>query len=97
MSITFNMSGLTKKLKKLSTLSEEVIEPAYEFFVENTPIKTGNARRNTKLKKKSIEANYTYAAKLDDGYSKQSPKGMTKPTEKLITKLVKNYIKLLGK
>lgn len=97
MSVTFNMSGLTKKLKKLSSLTEDVIEPAYDFFVTNTPIKTGNARNNTTLKKKSIEADYSYAKKLDNGYSKQSPKGMTKPTEKYITKLVKDYIKSIGK
>lgn len=45
-----------------------------------TPIDTGNARNKTRLVgKDKIEANYPYAQRLDQGWSKQAPEGMTKP------------------
>ena len=97
MSITFNMSGLTKKLAKAAKLDEEVLGPAFDYFKSETPIKSGNARNNTTLHNNKIEASYAYAQKLDNGWSNQSPKGMTKPTEKYIEKLVKDYIKKIGK
>ena len=77
-------SSIKKKQKELDKLPEE----AYKFFKAQTPIRTGNARRNTKLDKVNDEivADYPYATKLDEGYSKQSPQGMTKPTEKFIQK-----------
>lgn len=67
---------------------------AHRVFFNNTPERTGNARRNTNLHQNIIEANYPYAARLDEGYSKQRPNGMTKPTFEFL----KDYIKKnLGK
>ena len=57
-------------------------QDAEDEFVKLTPIKTGNARSRTKLVgNKVIEANYAYAQRLDQGWSKQAPNGMTKPFE----------------
>lgn len=67
---------------------------AYLIFYKNTPVRSGNARRNTNLKRDEIQANYPYATRLDEGYSKQSPKGMTDPTIKWLKEYVK---KNLGK
>jgi len=78
-SIQNNISPALQSMKqKLNKLPDD----AYKVFVKETPVRSGNARRNTKLKnnKKSIEANYPYAERLDTGYSKQSPQGMTEPT-----------------
>lgn len=77
-------SSIKKKQKELDKLPEE----AYKFFKAQTPIRTGNARRRTKLDKgrDEIVADYPYATKLDEGYSQQAPEGMTKPTEKFIQK-----------
>jgi hypothetical protein len=63
---------------------------AYRFFKEEapTPIKSGNARRNTILKDNEIQANYPYAKRLDEGYSKQAPDGMSKPTIEEIRHMV---------
>ena len=72
---------LDKKKKAIAKLPDE----AYKVFVQETPVRTGNARRNTRLKsKKQIVADYPYAQRLDQGYSKQSPEGMVKPTEEYI-------------
>lgn len=89
--ITNNISpALSKMRKQLNKLPED----AYKVFVQETPIRKGNARRNTKLKnnKKTIDANYPYAQRLDEGYSKQSPKGMVEPTMDFIAE---EFIKIM--
>ena len=53
---------------------------AYKAFVKNTPVRSGNARRNTRKSGNAIDANYPYAQRLEEGYSRQAPKGMTEPT-----------------
>ncbi|MFY8212575.1 MAG: hypothetical protein ACOVLB_07930 [Candidatus Nanopelagicus sp.] len=75
--------------QKLAALPQE----AFKEFVSNTPIRSGNARRKTKLKSNEIHADYPYAQKLDQGYSKQKPKGMVKPTEAFIKKRIKQILK----
>lgn len=60
--------------------SQKIVTDAYSFFVSQTPIRTGNARNRTSLIGNTIMANYPYAKRLDDGYSRQSPEGMVGPT-----------------
>ena len=73
-------------LKKQQAALAKLPEEAYKVFVKETPVRSGNARRNTRYQKnkKQINANYPYAQRLDEGYSKQSPEGMVKPTEEYI-------------
>lgn len=67
--------------KVLNTLDDQkVTDVAHKAFVDNTPIRTGYARRNTLKSGNDIDANYPYAQKLEEGFSKQAPKGMTEPT-----------------
>lgn len=74
-SLTPVLKGMEKELKKYP-------QDAEVKFRSLTPIKSGNARRNTNLKNNNtIQATYPYAERLDDGYSKQAPQGMTKPFE----------------
>jgi hypothetical protein len=71
--ISVRLNGLSKSFAKLPA------EAALKMR-ELTPIRTGYARRNTKLKnKRTIIANYNYAMDLDEGKSKQAPRGMTEP------------------
>lgn len=93
-----NILGKTQRIKqKLRNLPAE----AYKVFVDNTPIRTGNARKNTKLNGKQIRANYPYAEVLDKGRhmtnrgmrgSEQAPQGMTKPTEEFIKNRVRQIL-----
>jgi hypothetical protein len=62
---------------------------AYGFFKQTTPVDTGRARRNTKLSGDEILAQYPYAVRLDQGYSRQAPDGMTRPTEKFVERYIK--------
>ena len=85
----FRIKEIKKVLDPLKMAKE-----AHKVFRANTPIRSGNARRNTNLYQDTIEANYPYAQRLDQGYSKQRPDGMTKPTIAFLQDYVK---KNLGK
>ena len=67
-----------KQLQKDIT-ADQIIKAGYPVFVEHTPVKSGNAKRHTFKDATSIHADYAYAKRLDNGWSKQSPGGMTKP------------------
>lgn len=79
--ITKQLQGLTKEIKQLKVdgLAE---------FKDLTPIRSGNARNRTTLKGDTIVAEYAYAERLDNGWSKQAPNGMTQPFEKWLNKEV---------
>jgi hypothetical protein len=93
------MSGeIVKRINQL----EKALDPnnlareAYDYFKGITPIARvngGNARRNTRLSGNEIQADYAYAQRLDDGYSPQAPRGMTKPTEKFIQEYIRKQTK----
>lgn len=78
------MSNITNRLNKITqTLnSSNITDYALARMKEHTPIKSGNARRNTKKKGTStITADYPYAQRLEDNYSPQTQgKGIIQPT-----------------
>jgi hypothetical protein len=86
-------NNITSSINKIQQKLDNLPNEAHKEFVKNTPIRTGNARRKTRLSKDTIEANYPYAQRLDEGYSSQSPKGMTKPTEDFVNKRMKQILK----
>ena len=55
----------------------------------------GNARRNTEkdVVNYKITADYPYAERLDNGWSKQSPNGMIKPTIDHIQRKINQYLR----
>lgn len=85
---------ITPDLKRIKAELQALPKDVYNFFVNTTPIDTGNARRKTKLNGKVIEADYEYASVLDKGYSKQAPKGMVEPTTQYLDRQIR---KILGK
>lgn len=88
--MTIKLKVDTKEFSKLQTVTQKEFDKiqrdAYAYFVSATPIKTGNARRKTRMQGNSIVGSYPYAQRLDEGYSKQSPEGMTAPTVEYIEK-----------
>ena len=92
-----DLTLLDKKLKKVAGLKQAVMPKAFDTFYYTTPVRTGDARRNTRLQKDVIKADYAYASRLDEGYSRQAPKGMSEPTIKVFNKLVKAFLKSIGK
>lgn len=89
------MGEINDRLKQLKTnLSARVIAAeAYREFYKLTPERSGNAKRNTRLRNDEIQADYPYAQRLDEGYSRQAPRGMTEPTIKHIKKFIKKQEK----
>lgn len=74
------LPNLERHIKKIEQFTQELPRNMQREFVKETPIRTGNARRSTSLKANSIDANYGYAAALNQGRSRQAPNGMTDPT-----------------
>ena len=85
--------NITSKLAKTRKEVDKLPERAYTYFKKITPIDTGNARSRTRLTGNTIRANYDYAKRLDEGYSNQSPKGMTEPTKEFIEKELRKIMK----
>lgn len=85
--------AMTPELRKMKGALDKLPKEAYEVFKDETPIKTGNARRRTRLQGEAIKADYDYATELDAGKSRQAPEGMVKPTEEYITKRVKQIMR----
>jgi hypothetical protein len=90
------MAGeINKRINDLNKAldSKKLAMEAYKYFRGVTPFKTGNAKRNTHLAGDTIIADYPYAQRLDNGYSKQAPGGMTKPTDQFVSTYIKRQSK----
>jgi hypothetical protein len=79
---------IAKKLSSRQGQLDEIPGKAFTFFKKTTPIRSGNARRRTRLQGGKIQADYPYAQRLDKGYSRQAPQGMSGPTIKYIQDLL---------
>ena len=87
---------LHAKLGDLAKVKAAVTPQVYQYFKAITPIRSGNARAHTNLKNDIITADYSYAEKLDEGYSSQAPQGMTDPTKAYALKITQDWIKKHG-
>jgi hypothetical protein len=78
------MSGeIVKRLNQITNdlTGKKLAEEGFRYFRAITPIRSGNARSRTSLSGDTIYADYPYATRLDNGYSRQAPAGMSKPTD----------------
>jgi hypothetical protein len=73
-------NNMIKRVQRLEKFVDELPPNAHKEFVKTTPIRTGNAKRKTRLVSTTIKADYPYANRLNEGYSRQATRGMTKPT-----------------
>lgn len=84
--ITVNVrvdNRIADDIKRKQAQLQALPQQALDEFVDLTPRRSGNARRNTRLRNRdTISANYPYAQRLDEGYSNQAPQGMTRPWER---------------
>jgi hypothetical protein len=67
-------------MKQIQKFLRDLPGDMHDEFVKQTPIRTGNAKRSTDLKRGEIQGNYAYANRLNKGWSTQAPEGMTDPT-----------------
>jgi hypothetical protein len=87
---TSTVPGMTRRQQRAL---ERLPREAYNEFVRQTPIDTGNARKNTRLRGDTIDARYDYAQRLDEGWSRQAPDGMVEPTVEFVEKRFEQIIK----
>ena len=80
MGLKIDTSDTKQMFTELTGMPKQVMKEAYPYLKAETPIRTGNARRNTRLSGTTIRSNYGYAGALDDGASRQAPDGFTSPT-----------------
>jgi hypothetical protein len=85
------MGAITRRLEDLQKAldPEKLAEEAYAYFRDVTPYRSGNARSKTRRVNDEVRAQYPYAQRLDQGYSRQAPDGMTKPTIQFIQEYIK--------
>ena len=81
--------NIDKRINQLNKALPKLVEHGYKVFKAETPIDTGNARSKTKRVRNQIRGDYPYVNRLNNGWSRQSPQGMTTPTIESIKKEVK--------
>ena len=91
------MSGeINRRLDELSKELDQrkLLDEAYKFFKDVTPIDQGNAKRSTRKKgNDTIHADYAYATRLNKGWSNQARDGMAKPTIEHLQKYINSIAK----
>ena len=92
MAVRLVTNRMGPSIGKIVSKFERLPKEAYKYWKGITPVRTGNARRRTRLQGRKIKANYNYAVPLDQGRSIQAPKGMSKPTEQYIRNLIEDDI-----
>ena len=85
------MNPIVTKLREIEILldTKKLAKEGADYMRSITPIRSGNARRNTYAKGDSIIADYPYAQRLDEGWSKQFEGELVEPT----LKHLEDYIK----
>lgn len=86
-------SQINERLREIERDLEPLVRNATKEFKKVTPKRTGNAKRQTTQKGNSIDANYPYANRLNEGYSRQAPNGMTDPTIDYIRGFVRKILR----
>jgi HK97 gp10 family phage protein len=88
-----NVVGVQRDLKRaMEKAVQEIADTTQKAAVSSTPIKTGNARKNwtkkTTPKTFEVENKVPYIERLEQGSSKQAPRGIIGPT---LDKVGKKY------
>jgi hypothetical protein len=85
------MNSIIKKLDQISILLDEnkLADEGAKYMRSITPIRSGNAKRKTNSSGKEIRAEYAYAKRLDEGWSKQNTTGLIDPTIKHLEDLIR--------
>jgi hypothetical protein len=92
--VKVNLTQFNKQMSKALNAVDDLPEFAEETMKRYTPVRSGNARRNTNLQGNTVTADYAYAQRLEDNYSPQTRgRGIIAPTEQAIQKEVDRRLK----
>lgn len=92
MGMKINDNVFEKRMKKLEELPHLTMDKSFNTYRNTTPIRSGNARNKTKQNKLKFRSNYPYAGRLDEGWSKQAPKGFSDPTIDYIEEFIETRV-----
>lgn len=100
---------ILRRLQEIEQIidQDQLVQMAFDHFKKITPVgdparwksnpppgyRPGTARRNTKRNQDEIHADYAYAVRLNTGWSKQAPDGMSKPTIEEIRRYIKKKLR----
>lgn len=93
------MAGCFLEVDFPSRISEDdfqdACDEAFDYIVEITPVDEGYCQsrweNNSSYPTLLFENDCDYAEYLDDGWSKQAPNGMTRPTLSFVKRRVQGY------
>jgi len=94
MSINFDDREFKKLAQDLKDMPQQVMAAAGPVMKSKTPIRSGNARGKTNYRSgtTTVLADYDYADRLDNGWSRQAPQGFTDPTIDFIEREIDRQI-----
>lgn len=86
---------MVRKLKEIEIILSDVdiAKEGADYMRSITPIRSGNARNNTYSDGNIIRAEYPYAKRLDEGWSKQNQIGLIEPTLQHLEKYIQSKVK----
>ena len=97
--IQFNGNKVAADLnRELDQTVRQISQDYFDSVKEKTPVRTGRARRGWRLKKQrelsySVNNRVPYIGRLDEGYSKQAPRGMTRPAAREVLRTSRRRIR----
>ena len=94
MTVRLTKDTITPSIARMRAALERLPALSYLEWIKQTPIDTGNARRKTRLNRMTILAQYPYAERLNEGASKQAPKGMSEPVKQYIESEIRKIMRL---
>lgn len=94
--VELNDTGVKQMLNALTKDVATAWQRSGTFFKNATPVKSGNARSRTQTVGNKIAGNYGYAGRLDEGWSKQAPQGMSDPTYDYFDQQIDNIVRKYG-
>ena len=93
MAIRLTQDNITPSIEAIQRNLADLPQRATDYWRSITPKRTGYARSHTRRSGDSIVADYNYAKQLDEGTSRQAPRGMSKPTEQYIAQTLKTIVR----
>lgn len=94
MTVRLDKDTITPSIRRMRAALQDLPKQAFNEWVKLTPIRSGRARRSTRLNNRTIDAQYPYAQRLDQGYSPQAKKGMSGPVTRFIERAMKKIMRL---
>jgi hypothetical protein len=92
--VKVNLTQFNKQMSKALNALDDLPEFAETTMKRYTPVRSGNARRNTNLQGNTVTADYPYAQRLEDNWSPQTRgQGIIAPTEAAIQREVDRRLK----